>query len=63
MARAKPMTAHAALKRVLADGWKSDALAIDTAIAALILDGRADDVAAAEVHAAFAKHFAIMAAN
>mgnify|MGYP005614840011 FL=1 len=54
--------ALAALDRVLAIGWHSDALALDTATQDLILQGRDETEARAAVEAAFAKHFQIMGA-
>lgn len=56
----KPLTAKAALDRVLAAGWKSDALALDAATQDLILHGWDATAARAAVEAAFKKHFAIM---
>lgn len=54
------LTALQALRDVLATGWKSDALAKDTAVQALMLDGYDEQAARRAVDADFAKHFAIM---
>lgn len=58
------LTALQALRNVRDTvGWKSDALAKDAAVQALMLDGQDEQSAIRAVDKALAEHFAIMGAN
>ena len=56
------LTAQQALRNVLAIGWKSDALAVDTAVQALMDAGETEHAARRAVEAAL-PGFQIMGAN
>lgn len=57
------LTALQVLRDVLATGWKSDDLAKDSAVQALILNGYDEKAAVRAVEKAFGEHFAITGAN
>ena len=57
------LTALQVLRDVLATGWKSDDLAKDSAVQALILNGYDEKAAVRAVNKALAEHFAITGAN
>ena len=57
------LTALQVLRDVLATGWKSDDLAKDSAVQALILNGYDEQAAVRAVNKALAEHFAITGAN
>lgn len=54
------LTPRQALRDAYASGWATDALAKDTAVAALILDKWKPGDAREAVEAAFAAHFQVM---
>lgn len=58
----RPISARDALRRAYESKWESDALAQDYAVAVMVMDGWAHDVAEAAVVAAFNQHYRIMGA-